>query len=265
MTAESGGSTVLGKQVSDLQSDVSVGTNKITGTLNYNEGWESGSLEGPGHYIALKFSSSDWSQYDSVKVGLDPSIGTGLVEVKDNPDHNGVFKITNKATQKFVIEARADATVSRKEWSLAELVLQDEPTPTVDSPIEVPETITVYNSGGSSVTLADQNVTLGELTKTTIDGVDTYTYDGNSGTIASTTLGFTLDSSKVDPEMTGVESVRCKVGTGSANPVMYADGVASIGIDNSETVEMVIYFLSSTMSLVKSINVKFINSTITQA
>ena len=41
----------------------------------------------------------------SVKVGLDPSEGTGLVEILNDPDKNGVFKITNKATQNFKIVA----------------------------------------------------------------------------------------------------------------------------------------------------------------
>lgn len=75
--------------------------------------------------MALKFTASNWNAYDSVRVGLDPSEGTGLVEVKTDPDKNGVFKITNKATQKFVIETRSGATVIRKEYDLSGLTLSD--------------------------------------------------------------------------------------------------------------------------------------------
>ena len=125
MAAESGGSTVLGKQVSDLQSDVTIGTNAITGTLIKNDGWESGPLEGEGYFMALKFTASDWNAYDSVRVGLNPSEGTGLVEVKTDPDKNGVFKITDKEEQNFVIETRSGATVIRKEYDLSGLTLSD--------------------------------------------------------------------------------------------------------------------------------------------
>lgn len=162
MTAESGGTTVLGKQVSDLQSDVSVGTSAITGTLIKNEGWASGPLEGEGYFLALKFTASDWNAYDSVKVGLNPSEGTGLVDVLSDPDKNGVFKITNKATQKFVIESRKDETVVRKEYSLSGLTLQ-EPTPTpvvgTSKIWKGPEvTGTTYFDGSGQVNVIQANV-----------------------------------------------------------------------------------------------------------
>lgn len=148
MTAESGGTTVLGKQVSDLQSDVSVGTNAITGTLIYNEGWESGPLEGPGYYMALKFTASDWNAYDSVRVGLDPSVSTGLVEILTDPDKNGVFKIISRDQQKFVLEARKGATIVRKEWSLEDLEFE---VP-ADSSALVPESDLIFQG---AITVGD--------------------------------------------------------------------------------------------------------------
>ena len=165
MVAESGGTTVLGKQVSDLQSDVSVGTSAITGTLIKNAGWSSGPLEGEGYFLALKFTATDWNAYDSVRVGLNTSEGTGLVDVLSDPDKNGVFKITNKATQKFVIEARKGATVVRKEWSLSGLTLQ-EPAPTPPTPVvgtskswNAPEvTGTSYFDGSGQVSVIQANV-----------------------------------------------------------------------------------------------------------
>ncbi len=36
-------------------------------------------------------------------VGLEPSQGSGLVELINDPDKNGVFKITDKNTQKFKV------------------------------------------------------------------------------------------------------------------------------------------------------------------
>ena len=63
----------------------------------------------------------DWDEYTSVKVGLDPSAGSGLVEVIDDPDKNGVFKITNKDGQKFVIEAKNGTETKRQVFDLSAL------------------------------------------------------------------------------------------------------------------------------------------------
>ena len=80
-----------------MQSDLSVSGDTITGTLKFVEGGlaESGPLAGDGHFMALKFLpvNGEWSDFDSVKVGLDPSQGTGLVEILTDPDKNGVFKL----------------------------------------------------------------------------------------------------------------------------------------------------------------------------
>jgi len=58
-------------------------------------------------------------------VGLDPSEETGLVEVKDDPDHNGVFKITDKSKQKFVIRTSNGLTTVTKLYALSGLTLQE--------------------------------------------------------------------------------------------------------------------------------------------
>lgn len=128
--------------MSDLQSDVAVANGKITGTLIYNEGWESGPLAGPGYFMALKFSSEDWNEYDSIKVGLNPSIETGLVEVKNDPDKNGVFKISDRATQKFIVQTRVGSITTRTQYDLSELVYQE---PSVDSMLIAPSATDIIN------------------------------------------------------------------------------------------------------------------------
>ena len=55
---------------------------------------ESGPLAGDGWFLALKWSDPD-EAVTSLKVGLAPSEGTGLVECIDDTDRNGVFKITD--------------------------------------------------------------------------------------------------------------------------------------------------------------------------
>ena len=111
--------------VSDMQTDVAVADGKITGTLAFIAGGiaSSGPLSGDGNFLALKFVTDDWSKYTSVKVGLDPSIETGLVEIINDPDKNGVFKITSN-TQKFKIVAKNDTEEKTTVYDLSDLVLE---------------------------------------------------------------------------------------------------------------------------------------------
>lgn len=100
----------------------------ITGTLKYVENYvESGPLAGSGNYLALKFTSTDWDAYTSVKVGLDPSAsGMELVEILTDPDKDGVFKISDKDAQNFVVEVSDGSTTSRFEYDLSGLICQTE-------------------------------------------------------------------------------------------------------------------------------------------
>lgn len=105
--AEEQSAKLFNVNVSSMQSaDTAVANGAITGTLaNITTGvlardW------GAGHFVALKLTAADWNVYDSVLVGLDPSVSSGLVEIKNDPDHNGVFKITDKDSQVFVVIAK---------------------------------------------------------------------------------------------------------------------------------------------------------------
>ena len=126
--AENGGTTVLGKKVNTLQSDVEVNDFNITGSLKYVTGYTgfSGDPElQSGHYLAIKFGADDWSDYTSVKVGLDPSAtGMDLVELINDPDKNGVFRITDKYHQTLKIVYTDGTTTSTKSYSLRDLVLE---------------------------------------------------------------------------------------------------------------------------------------------
>lgn len=90
--------------VSSLQSGVTVADGKITGTLKYMKA-DNGitSVWGKGNFLCLDFSASDWTAYKSVMVGLDNSQGSGLVDIIPDPDKNGLFKITDKNTQRLMI------------------------------------------------------------------------------------------------------------------------------------------------------------------
>lgn len=107
MSAVDSGAYLFDTAVNTIQSGLTVSGNNITGTL-YNltmgvipEYW------GEGHFMALDFSNiPDGS---NVRVGLEPSQGSGFVELDE--DHNGVFKVTDKNTQVFkVITSKAGQT-----------------------------------------------------------------------------------------------------------------------------------------------------------
>ena len=103
MEAEDGDVTLFGTKVSDMQEDVVVGDDEIVGTLKYLDSGDLVTTWGAGNFMALNFVDNDFSKYSSVRVGMDPSQSSGLVEIINDPDKNGVFKVTNKDTQVFKI------------------------------------------------------------------------------------------------------------------------------------------------------------------
>lgn len=114
---------MFGTLVSDMQSNVSVTDDAITGTLKWLAEGELAEYWGAGNFVALKFSNIP-SDATSVKVGLDPSQGSGLVEIIDDPDKNGAFKITNKETQSFKVVTTTPDGETTQTFSLAGLTLE---------------------------------------------------------------------------------------------------------------------------------------------
>jgi hypothetical protein len=78
-----------------------------------------------GNYLALKFTDID-ERATSVKVGLNPSAGSGLVEIINDPDKNGVFRISDKNTQNFVVEVSDGTNTKTQIFDLATLNVQGE-------------------------------------------------------------------------------------------------------------------------------------------
>ena len=111
--------------VSDFQkSDVAVSGNAITGTLKYLSTGSPAATYGPGNFLALAWSNLD-SHTTSLKVGIIPSEGTGMVECYNDPDRNGYFKVTNKDLQKIVIrQADANGNVTKQEFDISGLTLE---------------------------------------------------------------------------------------------------------------------------------------------
>jgi len=120
--AVSSSATLFNTSVSDIQDSVVVGDTAITGTLKYLSSGDIADYWGAGNFIALDFSNFD-ANATSVKVGLDPSQGSGLVEILTDPDHNGVFKITNKDVQKFKIVTSDGTHTKTKTYDLSGLTV----------------------------------------------------------------------------------------------------------------------------------------------
>lgn len=100
-----------------------VSGNAIKGTLKYLDSGDIVSTWGAGYFMALDFSDNVFTELTSLKIGLSPSAGSGLVEVIDDPDKNGVFKVSNKFNQKFVIESSDGEHILRQEFDLSQLEL----------------------------------------------------------------------------------------------------------------------------------------------
>lgn len=78
---------------------------------------------GAGNFLALAFSDID-PKATSVKVGLDPSQGSGLVEIINDPDKMGVFKITDKDTQVFKVVSSDGTTTKTQSFDLSGLTVE---------------------------------------------------------------------------------------------------------------------------------------------
>lgn len=116
------------KKASDMQSDVEVHGNKISGKLKFIEGGlsPSGPLAGDGYFLALHWSDPDETA-TSLKVGLVPSAsGMDLQECIDDTDRNGVFKISNPKSQMFKMVSSNDSHTTQQTFDLSGLVFESE-------------------------------------------------------------------------------------------------------------------------------------------
>ena len=106
-----------------MQSDVIVSNDAITGTLKKLETGDLVDAWGEGYFLALKFSDIP-DTATSVKVGLDPSYGNGLVEIINDPDRNGAWRITSPSDQVFKVVTTDGTNTVEKTYDLSGLVLE---------------------------------------------------------------------------------------------------------------------------------------------
>ena len=121
VAAEADGTVIFGHTVSDLQENVEVQGDSIVGTLKYTSTGALPDYWGPGYFLVLKFSDPDASA-TSVKVGLDPSVSSGLVEL--DQDMNASFKITDKGNQVLKVVSTDGTRSTVQNFDLSRLVLE---------------------------------------------------------------------------------------------------------------------------------------------
>jgi len=91
-------------------------------------------LWGDGNFLALKFTNMPIGA-TSVKVGLRPTYGgpggttpidddSGLVEIINDPDLNGIFMINDKSTQDFKIVVTDGVNTVTKTYDLSGLTCE---------------------------------------------------------------------------------------------------------------------------------------------
>lgn len=111
-----------GTTCSDIQTGVSVSAGAITGTLAYQSTGQIVTDWGEGYFLGVTLSNID-TDATSVKIGLDPSEGSGLVEILTDPDKTALLKITDKNTQKLVIIQSNSTGTHKQTFDLSGLTL----------------------------------------------------------------------------------------------------------------------------------------------
>ena len=101
-----------------MQDNLAVADGAITGTLKYLSSGQLVTDWGAGNFMALKFTNSD-TDVTSIKVGMDPSVSSGLVEL--DSDMDAVLKVTDKDEQVLVVEAYNGRYVQRDTYDLSGL------------------------------------------------------------------------------------------------------------------------------------------------
>lgn len=104
-----------------MQTGITVADNAITGTLKYVDTGALAHDWGAGNFLALKFTlPTGVTDPETVRVGLVPSVG-GYEPMPLDNDLNGIFKITDKDAQVFVVDTFNGAYWSRDTYDLSGL------------------------------------------------------------------------------------------------------------------------------------------------
>ena len=117
-----GADTIFGHTVSTMQEDIVIADGAISGKLKKLTTGALPDYWGEGYFLALDFVNND-PNVTSIKVGLSPSMGSGLVEL--DADMDAAFKITNKTSQNLVVVSTDGVRTKRDYYTLIDLVEEE--------------------------------------------------------------------------------------------------------------------------------------------
>lgn len=121
--AEDGQTELFGKQVSDLQTDLDVGNDAITGTLKYVTGY-TGFSGNPdlqkGNFIALKVTAETGT---TVQMKLENGESDWVTL---DSDMNIVMRIADKDTQRVLVKASKDGVTVTDSFGLSGMTVETE-------------------------------------------------------------------------------------------------------------------------------------------
>lgn len=120
--AEAASAMLFGKPVSDLQTNVVVGADSISGSLKHVTGYTGFSnkpAEQDGHYLALKFTSDPADAVTTVEL-----VGGSKGPVTLDADHNIVLLVKNPATQSVKVVSTKGTESITKIYGLTGLTLE---------------------------------------------------------------------------------------------------------------------------------------------
>lgn len=118
---ENASATLLGKQVSELQNDIVVGADSISGSLKHVTGYtgfSSKAAEQEGHYLALKFATDPADAATTVEL-----VGGTKGPVALDADRNMVLLIKSN-TQSIKVVSTKNGKSTSKSYDLAGLTLE---------------------------------------------------------------------------------------------------------------------------------------------
>ena len=124
MEPENGGVNLFGKNVSDLQANVFVNGDEITGTLKHVTGYtgfSSNESEQSGNYLALKIETVPDDVVTTVEL-----VGGTKGPVTLDEDKNIVLLIKNKDTQSVKVVSTDGGETVTKTFGLTGLTLESE-------------------------------------------------------------------------------------------------------------------------------------------
>ena len=123
VTPIAGDVVVFGTPVSDIQEGITISDGKITGTLHYLDTGALVDRWGAGNFLAIQFADIAEGA-TSLQAGMDPSQGGGLVELIDDPDKNGVWKVTDKTAQVFKYVITDGTNTETRSFDLSGLTVE---------------------------------------------------------------------------------------------------------------------------------------------